>query len=114
MTEEVARCDARVDVKGVLRDRLMQVDGPHEIEDSFPCELPLGHEALHHALGQGAAEGEEGSEWWIRWGDDIPPEVVQLADCDSTIDDADGDPEAVCLFFAGHEGPHSSGDATWT
>jgi hypothetical protein len=101
-------CDAVIEVKGKLREILETIEGPHELEPQWGCELPQGHLSSHHALGQGANDPGSGKEWWIRWTVGTEPEVVELINCESQFN------EEVWLLFGGHEGPHKSGSRTWS
>ncbi len=104
-----AGCGAILQVDTELRAILDRLPGEvYQIEDEYTCDLQLAeHEELHHAVAQGAEDSDSGTEIWIHWGADSPPEVVELSDCDSEL------VEEFCVLFDGHSGRHTSGNNTW-
>lgn len=75
----------------------------HQVPRQMCCELELGHDGPHAALGQQCEEGD----WWIRW-TLAASEVVEAGHCPAQGDtrDALGDTD-VCLLFNRHPGRHS-------
>jgi hypothetical protein len=106
-------CTARLTTSPEMRAKLDEFGGEaYEVEDSYGCEYPAGHDGPHHSVAEGGSRDSD-QERWIRWVDAGAWEIVELEPCDvDSPSDVEGG-EALCLLPSGHPGPHTSGDAKW-
>ena len=79
------------------------------VQSELGCELELGHEGSHAALGQQVDE----TMWWIQWtlsASEINPYTWCPARQDTTVTDRD---ELDCTLFVGHPGEHAAAGRPW-
>jgi hypothetical protein len=75
----------------------------HEVNPNPSCQLEVGHQGPHAALGQ---QGD-GVEWWTRWTLNAW-EIAEVHICPAKAEGVDDlGNEDVCLLSEGHPGRHS-------
>ncbi|MGK5683856.1 hypothetical protein [Actinoplanes sp. URMC 104] len=108
--EDVKNCPARItlDAGQLAFFNELPTDAP-SVQSELRCELELGHEGSHAALGQHV----ETTTWWIQWtlsASEINPYTWCPASSTPHVahrDDRD------CALFDGHPGKHLSGRQAW-
>jgi hypothetical protein len=106
--EKLADCPARLTLDAA---QLSFLDGlptaAPTVQSELGCELELGHDGSHAALGQQAGA----TMWWVQWtlsASEINPYTwCPVHQEPARRDDRD------CTLFTGHPGPHSSGRRFW-
>jgi hypothetical protein len=105
--EDLRNCPARItlDAAQLAFFDGLPADAP-SVQTELGCELELGHEGSHAALGQQV----EATMWWIQWtlsASEINPYTWCPATSTPHVEDrSDRD----CTLFDGHPGRHVDGD----
>lgn len=108
--EDLRNCPARItlDASQLAFFGDLPTDAP-SVQSELGCELELGHEGSHAALGHHV----ETTTWWIQWtlsASEINPYKWCRSKEISRAEDRD---EQNCALFDGHPGHHLSGRRTW-
>ncbi|MCM4078197.1 hypothetical protein [Paractinoplanes hotanensis] len=105
-SEDLRNCPARITLDAA---QLAFFDGlPAEapsVQTELGCELELGHEGSHAALGQQV----EATMWWIQWtlsASEINPYTWCPAKSTPHVEDRN---DRDCTLFDGHPGQHVDG-----
>lgn len=99
-----AYCPAVIELDKRQLDFLAGLPRPaHRLESRLACELVVGHDGPHAALGQHSWE----TQWWVEWSL-AASETSPKPDCkaERIPGDVEEDDNG-CVLFGGHAGPHS-------
>ena len=104
--EDLRNCPARITLDAAQLTFFdgLPADAP-SVQTELGCELELGHEGSHAALGQQV----EATMWWIQWtlsASEINPYTWCAARTTVPVEDRD---DRDCTLFDGHPGQHVEG-----
>jgi hypothetical protein len=101
--EKLAYCPARLTLDAAQLAFLDALPAAAPtVQSELGCELELGHDGSHAALGQQADE----TMWWVQW-------TLSASEINPYTWCPVHQEPAGCTLFTGHPGPHSSGRGGW-
>lgn len=109
-SEDLVTCPARItlDAAQLAFFGALPAEAP-SVQSELGCELELGHEGSHAALGHQV----DATMWWIQWTLSAS-EINAYTWCPSrratTVPKRD---DMDCTLFVGHPGQHSSAGRSW-